>query len=144
MRESPLEMSYAYIDVFTDSDWAGCLETRRSTDCYVAVLAGAIVQIGAQTQPGLPATSSSDAEIRGASRGAREAIFLWDLGTLDFGLKISRPKLWTDSSAAMQAAKRIGPGSKVRHLDVSEFYIQGALQAKKLGIGKVKLLDEAS
>ena len=40
----------------------------------------------------------------------------------------------------MQAAKRIGPGSKLRHLDVSEFYIyiQGALQARELGIGKVK------
>ena len=82
------------------------------------------MQIGTQTQPGLPATSSSDAEIRGAARGAREAIFLCDLGKLDFGLKIAKPKLWIDSSAAMQASKRIGPGTKLRHLDVSEFYIQ--------------------
>ena len=81
------------------------------------------MQTGTQTQPGLPATSSSDAEIRGASRGTREAIFLCDLGKLDFGLKIAKPKLWTDSSAAMQASKRIGPGTKLRHLDVSEFYI---------------------
>ena len=88
-------------------DWAGCLETRRSTNCFVAVLGGAVVQIGTQTQPELPATSSSDAEIRGASRGAREAIFLSYLGKLDFGLKIARPKLWTDSSAAMQTSKRI-------------------------------------
>ena len=36
------------LDVFTDSDWAGCLETRRSTDCFVAVLGGAVVQIGTQ------------------------------------------------------------------------------------------------
>ena len=84
------------------------------------------------------ARTSSHELIRGASRGAREAIFLCDLGKLDFGLRIARPKLWTDSSAAMQASKRIGPGTKLRRLDVSEFYIQGALQAKKIGIGKVK------
>ena len=91
------------------------------------------MQIGTQTQPRLPATILSDVEIRGASRGAREAIFLCDLEKLDFGLKIAKSKLWTDSSAS----KRIGPGTKLRHLDVSEFYIQGAVQAK-IGIGKVK------
>ena len=74
------------LDIFTDSDWAGCLETRRSTDCFVPVLGGAIVQIDAQTQPGLPATSSSDAEMRGASRGAREAIF---------SMRSGKARLWT-------------------------------------------------
>ena len=34
------------IDIFTDSNSAGCLGTRRSTECFVAVLGGAIVQIG--------------------------------------------------------------------------------------------------
>ena len=88
------------LDVFTDSDWAGCLETRRSTDCYLAVLGGAVVACGSQTQPGFPATSSGCAEIRGISRGAREAIFLYELATGDFGLKVSKPKLWTDSKEA--------------------------------------------
>ena len=32
---------------------------------------------------------------------------------------------------------RIRPGTKLKHLDVSEFCIQGALQAQKVGIGKV-------
>ena len=99
------------LDVFTDSNWAGCLETtRRSTDGYLAVLGGAVVACGCQTQPGLPATSSGDAEIRGISRGPREAIFPYELATKDFGLNVSKPKLWTDSSAALSASKRIGPG----------------------------------
>ena len=113
--------------VFTDSDWARCLGTRPSTDSFVAVLGGAIVQIATQTQPGLPATSSSNAEIRGASRGAREAIFLRDLGKLDFGLKIAKP----NSGPTLWQPCR-------QHLGVSEFDIQGALQAKKVGIGKAK------
>ena len=66
------------------------------------------------TQPGLPATS------------------------LDFGQLCGKPRLWTDSSSAMQAAKRIGPGAKLRHLEVCEFYVQGAIQSKQLALGKVK------
>ena len=38
----------------------------------------------------------------------------------------------------MQAAKRIGPGTKLRHLEVCEFYVWGAIQSKQLALGKVK------
>ena len=72
------------IEVHSDSDWAGCLETRRS-DNHLAIVAGAVVTCTTQTQPGLPATSSLDAELQGVSRAAREGIFLKDLITLDFG-----------------------------------------------------------
>ena len=118
------------IKLYSDSDWAGCLESRRSTDCHVAVVCGAVVACTTQTQAGLPATSSPDAELRGVSRAAREAIYLRDLITLDFSQLCGKPRLWTDSSSAMQAAKRIGPeaakrigpGAKLRHLEVCEFY----------------------
>ena len=127
-------------ELYSHSDWAGCLETRRSTDCHIAIImvCGAIVACGSQTQPGLPATSSPDAELRGVSRAAREAIFLKELITRDFGQQCGKPRLWTDSSSAMQASKRIGPGSKLRHLEVCEFYVQGALQSKQMALGKVK------
>ena len=126
------------IELYSDSDWAGCLESRRSTDCHVAVVCGAVVACTTQTQPGLPATSSPDAELRGVSRAAREAIYLRDLITLDFGQLCGKPRLWTNSSSAMQAAKRIGPGAKLKHLEVFEFYVQGAIQSKQLALGKVK------
>ena len=32
----------------SDSDWAGCLETRRSTDCQLVMVAGGVVQVTAQ------------------------------------------------------------------------------------------------
>ena len=92
------------------------------------------MQVTTQTQPGLPVTSTPDAELRGASR----VIFVKELIELDFGIECQKPRMWTDSSSAMQAAKRIGPGSKLRHLEVCEFYVHGALHAKKIGLAKVK------
>lgn len=39
------------IESYTDSDWAGCLETRRSTDSHVIMVQGAVIQVTTQTQP---------------------------------------------------------------------------------------------
>ena len=86
-HDGPLQL-----DVFCDSDWGGCVETRRSTDCHVVVLGGGVVTTSTQTQPGLPATSSPDAELRGISRACREAIFVHDLAVLDFGLTLEIPR----------------------------------------------------
>ena len=69
---------------------------------------------------------------------AREAIFLYGLATEDFGLEVAIPRIWSDSSGGISAAKRIGPSAKLRHLDVCEFYVQGAVQAGKLQMRKVK------
>ena len=57
-----------------------------------------------QTQPGLPATSSPDAELRGISRAC----------VLDFGLEVEVevPRISSDSSASITAAKRIGAGNQ--------------------------------
>ena len=90
-----------------------------------------------QTQPGLPATSSGDAETRGLSRGAREAKFIRQLGD-DFQLRISIPKLLTDSTVALTTSKRLGPGTKLRHLDVAEFYVQAMVREGLATTGKVK------
>ncbi len=109
------------VEAYSNSDWDGCLETRRSTDGHVILVQGAVIQVTTQTQPGLPATSSPDAELRGVSRTARETIFVRELLENDFGSSCSKPRLWTDSSSAMQVSKRVGPGTKLRHLEVCEF-----------------------
>ncbi|CAE7413014.1 RE1 [Symbiodinium sp. CCMP2592] len=116
----------------------GTLQLSFVTAIGQAALGGAVVTTATQTQPGLPATSSPDAELRGISRACREALFVHELATLDFGLEVEIPRIWSDSSTGITAAKRIGPGTKLRHLDVSEFYVQGAVQAGKALLRKVK------
>ena len=66
------------VDRFTDSDWGGCLDTRRSTDCSL-INVGTVVIAHPQTQPGTPASSSGEAETRALSRGARDIMFIKQL-----------------------------------------------------------------
>ena len=124
------------LDVFTDTDWAGCPETRRSTSGDVVVLAGCVIEATTQTQPGLPATSSGEAEVRGTAKGAASALYIRQLVTEDFGIAVSTPKLWTDSTAALAWTKRIGSG-KTRHLEIGHFFVQELVRTKQLFTYKV-------
>ncbi|CAE7254893.1 unnamed protein product [Symbiodinium necroappetens] len=90
-----------------------------------------------RSQPGLPATSSPDAKLRGISRACREAIFIYDLATLESARGGNTEDM---VGQLITAAKRIRPGSKLRHLDAASsiVYVQGAVQAGKALLRKVK------
>ena len=105
-------------DLYSDSDWARCLATRRSTDCYIAV-----------------AHRPNRAYQRQVRRMLSSGEFRGQLG------KLSSSRSWSPeilASSAENPAYRIGPGSKLRHLEVCEFYVQGTLQSKQIALGKVK------
>ena len=86
MGDQPMTM-----DTYTDSDWANCQDTRRSTDGIMVNVAGTNVITHPQTQPGLPATSSGDAETRGLGRGGRETMYVKQLAEHDFLLPVAQP-----------------------------------------------------
>ena len=124
------------LHAYTDSDWAGCEETRKSSSGEVIVLAGTVVETNSITQPGVPATSSGEAELRALTRCGQSAVYVRNLAQHDFKLKVDTPRIWCDSSAALQAAKRIGMG-KMRHVAVGDMYIQELVRTKQVIIGKI-------
>ena len=125
------------VDGFTDSDWGGCLHTRRSTDCSLINVAGTVVIAHPQTQPGTPASSSGEAETRALSRGARDIMFIKQLAEEDFRLKLGQPRLWTDATTALQTAKRLGAGSKMRHIELAALYVQELVHQKSVKVAKI-------
>ena len=107
------------IDVYSDSDWAGCLRTRRSTSGGVVAVAGGCLKSWSNMQA-TTATSSGEAEYYALVKGAAEALGMRslakDLGW-DFELRI-----WVDLSAAKSIASRTGIG-KMRHMEVKYLWI---------------------
>ena len=138
MRQAYLAGEPLQMVGFSDSDWAGCPETRRSTGCILITVGTAVTAVTCNTQPGLPATSSSDAEIREMSHCARELIFQKQLCELDFELRVSIPELYADSAVGLAVSKKLGPGNKLRHLEICHMYVQEAERAKLLKTKKVK------
>ena len=81
------------------------------------------------------ALSIGEAELKGIVKGAAEGIGMPNIAK-DLSIYYD-VHLYTDSSAAMGMVARNGMG-KVRHIEVSELWIQDAVRNKVLTVNKVK------
>ena len=122
------------IDVFADSDWAGCLRTRRSTSGGVACLGGVGIKSWSSTQPVI-AMSSGEAELYALVRAASEGLGIQAVAA-DLGCP-TVVKVWVDSSAAKSACSRVGLG-RLRHLEVKYLWAQEAFRNKKFELKKIR------
>ena len=102
------------IDVYSDSDWAGCLRTRKSTSGGVMMLGDGVMKTWSNTQSTI-AQSSGEAEYYALVRAAAEGLGMQSI-MQDLGWKV-RIRLWVDSSASKSISSRTGLG-RVRHLEV--------------------------
>ena len=123
----------ATLNVYVDTDFAGCRESRRSTSGGVAMIGGHTIKHWSKTQTTL-ALSSGEAELHGIAAGAAQAIgiqtILKDLG---FSMKLV---VYSDATAAIGIARRKGMG-KIRHLDVSDLWVQDKVRSGDMDLRKV-------
>ena len=103
------------LTIWTDTDFAGCKRTRKSTSGGVAMFGNHMVKSWCSTQA-IVSLSSGEAEYYGIVRGSSIGIGLRSmLG--DFGVNVAIV-VNTDASAAKGMANRRGLG-KVRHIAVN-------------------------
>ena len=121
------------VNVYVDTDFAGCRSTRRSTSGGVALLGTHCVRHWSATQPTI-ALSSGEAELGGLAKGSAQGIGLCTIAK-DLGFTI-RPCIHSDATAAIGIAKRRGVG-KFRHLSTADLWIQERQREGDLEIVKV-------
>jgi hypothetical protein len=121
--------------VFSDSDWAGCRKTRRSTSGGVLLVGSHCLRTWSSTQAPV-ALSSAEAEYYAMVDAATRAVGLRAM-LLELGVVCHGPtELYSDSSAARGFAARKGLG-KMRHLEVRHLWLQAEVSSHKVVLRRV-------
>ena len=128
------------ISAWSDTDWAGCKLTRKSTSGGVIRLGNHILKSYSTTQSVI-ATSSGEAEYYGLTKSASIAIGIRGMFG-DLGVQVGIDLL-TDASAAKGIAMRIGLG-KVRHLETSQLWLQSKVANGEISVHKIDGKDNAA
>ena len=121
------------LQVFADTDFAGCVHTRRSTSGGCALRGGHLLKHWSTTQKAIT-LSSGEAELGGVVKAAAEGIGLQSLAR-DLGVELAL-ELFADSSAAIGICRRSGIG-RVRHLAVGQLWVQEKLRGGQFSLYKV-------
>jgi hypothetical protein len=108
---------------YTDSDWAGDRETRKSTTGYMFTMAGAAISWSSKRQQTI-ALSSTEAEYMAASSAAQEVMYLRAL-LLSLRHKQDGPTiLYQDNQGAIAIGKDFVSNRRTKHIDIKYHYIR--------------------
>jgi hypothetical protein len=118
---------------YSDSDWAGSQDDRRSTSGYVFVLGGGPISWKSQKQR-VVALSTAEAEYIALSAAAQEAVWLRRLLS-DFGCDEQGPTLINeDNQPSMAMAKNPEHHGRAKHIAIRYHFIR-----EKVEEGEVNL-----
>ena len=129
----PWQDSSQVIQTFTDSDWAGCSRTRRSTSGGAVHIGGHLISHWSKTQQTV-ALSSGEAELNATLKGACESLgqkYLME----ELGVEMNI-QMYGDSSASQGTIQRQGSG-RIKHLSVRQLWIQERVALKELDTFKI-------
>ncbi|CAM9840907.1 unnamed protein product, partial [Hapterophycus canaliculatus] len=107
-RKEPLELVG-----FTDSDFAGDLESRRSCTGFLYILGGGVISSAAALQKTI-AQSTTEAELIALHMASQEGVYLLNL-LKELGVDIDQFKLHSDAMSALSLSSQAMFSSRTKH-----------------------------
>lgn len=120
---------------YTDADWAGDQDTRRSTSGYVFDVGSAAISWSSKRQPTV-ALSSCEAEYMGQTQATKEAVWLRGLlNELNPSAKCTQAVvLFCDNQGAMALAKNPQFHARSKHIDIQHHYVREQVTAGNVAL----------
>ena len=131
------------INGFTDPDWAGNPNDRKSTAGYFTFVGGNLVTWRSKKQKVI-ALSSAEAEFRGIRSGSGLTVILWLKRLMtQLDLDIPKPcKLFCDNKAAISISENPVQHDRTKHVEVDRHFIKEKIEAKIVELPFVKSEDQ--
>ena len=135
------QVAYDHITVWTDSDFAGCHKTRKSTSGGIVMLGRHLIKGWSSTQAVI-ALSSGEAEYYSLVKGISVGMGIQSM-LKEMGFSLGTIRVNTDSSAAKGISNRRGLG-KVRHIETNMLWVQEKIANGVASTRKVKGIHNLS
>ena len=128
---------------FSDSDFAGDLEQRRSTSGFIFSLGTGPISWRSKLQTEV-AQSSAEAEYRALSEAGREAQWLRNL-LEDLGMKFEAPiVIWCDNQSAIKMAKNPVMHARTKHIERHCHLIRDYVKKRRIQVEFVRSQEQAA
>lgn len=129
---------------FCDSDWAGCAESRKSTEAFVFMMTGGAISWRSKKQS-IVALSSCEAEYISCCSAAKEAIWLSNVLSGMLGTKSPTPiTILMDNQGSISLTQNMSVNARNKHIDIRYHFVRDAVSHKSIALSYIPTSDQVA
>jgi histone deacetylase 1/2 len=135
--------SSSLLSVFTDADWAGSTDDRRSTGGFAVFYGPTLISWSARKQPTV-SRSSTEAEYKALANGTAEVIWIQSLLR---ELNVPQPRapvLWCDNLGATYLTANPMFHARTKHIEVDFHFVREKVAQGALDVRFVSSADQVA
>ena len=129
------------VSAFSDADWAGCVDDRRSTGGFAVFLGDNLISWTARKQPTV-SRSSTEAEYKALANATAEMVWIQKLLA---ELRVPHPsmaRLWCDNLGATYLSANLVFHARAEHIEIDYHFVKERVTNERLQIRPISSRDQ--